>query len=298
MRKKTALLVVAALMVAFTSAAQAGIDFGKDGRFVVDDVVYVNTAPAGADGGGPFLMTEVGDSTNVLETFCVEIGESIGSGSYKVGDVSGDESLETQYGESSLTGRQLVEYGAWAYYVYMTSETMHTAVNNDTNALTAVQRAIWWSMQNIDANEPYLDGGNNELDVLFGGPAITNWVAGDGSDSAWKQWTNSTGDDGDLQDLVAGLTIYYEGIGTATVTGLSWDDYQIALGVAGDSILKDEDVFIYNLVTNDANEWDVQSMIGMNTPAGDPYVPEPASLLIWSLLGAGVAGAAGRRRRG
>lgn len=265
MNRTIVALTTLVALAAFSVSAPAAIVFDTDAVFAAGTEVSFDYSYSAGHGGGPFLMTgNVTDGTTTvsdsLETFCVENNEW----AYNPGTIISISKGTTSasYGTSVDTGRDLIEYGAWVYYTYKSTWSTWTDVNTagDQNL---IQDAVWWSMQGTTDKDSF----TNELARNRNNASITNAVS-------W--WTAST-QNADLDDY-----------------DLAHDDF--VTWVNNNGHLSNDRVFIYNMTTAPTEGPDKQDMIGLDIPGG-AQVPEPASLLVWSVLGACGAGVAARRKR-
>lgn len=164
---------------------------------------------------------------------------------------------------SGETGRVLQDYGAWVYKAFALNQNgVRDWVTSPTNntAANAIQDAIWWSMVGPDLGAPY-DGQARELNL---------------SEAGWK----TSGSNNTLKTKGLSYQHFAEGL---------TDGNQFAY------ISDVSDVGVLNLVYASTGAI-AQDQIGISDKVGG-VVPEPASMLVWSLLGGAGLGLVGVRRR-
>jgi hypothetical protein len=217
--------------------------------------------------GGEFraLQDSISDADTALDdgefrTFCVEIGEHISLGStYKV--------LSTGL-TTKQTGSTLGSFAAWLYSAYL-DNTLGITVDTHAEANT-IQIGIWRSMG-------YL-GTSSDLPNPFGG--INSSPIG----AAGSNWSSS-------------LLATFDAMYAAAIANFSWGGgTPDAYGNIGTYTGQ---VQIMNLVGTGASVSHHQDQLfrdpGINNPP-PPFVPEPMSFLVWSML-AMCVGTLGMRRR-
>ncbi len=307
MRNSLISLVVLGIIVGFAGTASAA---------VVEAGQQYTVASAYPGAQGPFLMTQKTDAVGapvaaadaiVFDTFCTEINEHFAPSSTTQYEVA------TLSFKSSATNRTLQDYGAWAYWKYATSYAVHTAVNSSATLADALQKAIWWSMKGLD------DGTDSPDDGKY-----REWEA-DVTNASAVGTLNSAGwsETGTFNDPGTGVvqTAVYTYAPNNNVLDAMEEAAEVAAWLAGGARSGNDEFLAaalgldYATYTSDpggnwATEKSFVKVLEITDVRGRPkqdmiaytgtgtFVPEPASLLMWSLLGgAGLAASQIRRRR-
>jgi len=271
MKRGILALLVLALVAAIPAVSVASI-------LVQDHAGYTITAGAPRAGnGGPFVMGWTTGTPSSpygsFDTYCVEEGEYITlGGTYYVGNPTTP--TVTGLGYASVrTGRGLSGYTAWLYTMarghdlWQLPSEMGTIDATDTQYL---QQAIWAGMLGTKQGSTYENWGV--------GRATTTGQPYDGAEFAISAWTEYAA----------------RGISFADFLLSGWDGEATGLSPGTKATTTDQiskmmshtgDVVVLNMYTLDGV--DAQDQLGLTLGDGDPPVPEPATIVIWSLLGMG-----------
>ena len=282
---KTRTLLFALLGVAFLAVQVSAAVVVDDGE--TWDVTYpaapFNNVPGT---GGPFTMTYdhgsmTGDKTGLsFTTFCVQTNEYFtpGNNNLLVAEIGLETRLVDGNQDYNLTG-----YAAWVFDQFTQAGGL-AAINGANDAAKQqnaylLQQAIWAGM----VRDPSGDGVGYASQVNTALSIINNATIENGAAMAGIIGTGST-------DLSVQAWARTMAAGTIDLNNKStW------LGDTGLNTLDfgNGNVAILKMTTQGSSN--TQDLIGYEDTQA--RVPEPASLLVWSLLGAGVAGAGARRKR-
>ncbi len=243
--------------------------------------LYYDLDHTRSQGPGNYVNPAGFSSVDQFQTFCVEYNEEFSPGTvYDVKSIT-DGSLQT--------GRDLTGYAAWVYKTYLDN-----IANITTNSEKAMfQAAIWGGMVNPSAVAGTIAG-------EIGSHTTSEWA---NAPATWYSGAISPPLDGS-NNLDLNATAFSDVLGDATVD-ISYDTFlgQMSTWSAGAYANNDDSnaallftngYHILNL-SNTTNTAKVQDMIV--SPANTLSVPEPASIVVWSLLAGGAAGVGVSRRR-
>ena len=223
---------------------------------------------------GPFKMTQQG-GTIVFETYCVEQGETFSwSTTYTVAN----DPWISPNRVSAKTGRTLQDYGAWVYDIYVSSPSVYNWAAPPPNSTSlerrdAIQRAIWWSMVGLDVGAP-IDGKYREWDLAV---------------------NTGTGGVETVSDLVNEINAWVASPDNIILKGANLDYQYFVDNIEGKVDLSN--IVVLNLVVMGTDPAvSAQDQIAKRDTS-QSSIPEPASMLVWSLLGGAGLGLAGVRRR-
>jgi hypothetical protein len=295
MKRLVGSLAIFVIVVTVCMPAMAAITVGNS---------YHITDPSGGiytGGEGPFLMTNTANSSDSFYTFCVERNEVFypdTSHNYWVGSITEG---------SMLTNRELTGYSAWLYTMYQgylahpSSGAWNTPGNwnlpPDILSLLGTPAAPGTTANVIKANN-MLQFGIWAGMVRENGTGVGGGPINDDAKKAEITW----GEAGQ-----GGVGPYYNSHYSGNPVGTYLDDYGLgtadfnASGWGGLDELGD--VWILNIYggnsfnTNPANRAQDQIAIVPGLRQED-NVPEPATLIIWSLLSLSGGLWAWARRRG
>lgn len=177
-------LFAIALLFCTPSCAWASLQVGS--------LVTMNTGLPGTN-GGRFGVTDggspAGKSVAPFETFCVEIGQTIGDSTYRVVGISTANSLNPSL-------YKLTNYAAWLYTKFSQGTlngfnyaTSGSAAANDANAL---QYLIWRQIGFSDATINAATG--NSASAYAALAAGKSWLSDYTNDGSWNKSSNYFGD--------------------------------------------------------------------------------------------------------
>lgn len=274
-------ILTGVVLLGISSAALASVDFEAGMWYRVQH-------PGGYGSEGPFKMEYYGttktattrDASKDFWTYCVERAEFFSPGSYYQFAVNDAQNL------SSNTGRRLTGYSAWVYNKFRAGEipigtlTGHTA----TGDYNTVQLAIWAGVigQNADVS----------LQANIGKIVLADWNSYSSGITATVVRSNNK--------PFQGAEWGYSPANTAAMwnqfdaLGLGWDDFQNSTWFGSYGYVSTGGTPVVLLFNNG-----VQDFLGTigNVVIEENGVPEPASLIVWSLLGCLGVSLAWRRRR-
>jgi hypothetical protein len=274
MKRVFVAFAVLSIGLSASSRAFAAIEAGDD--------IQINTWPHAGQSQGPFKVTIYNDDDktvghvanplgdlerNPFLTFCVEVREFFYNG--QVFDIKGFSDV------SVSTGRTLTGYSAWVYEQFitlgLTPSSSPAPINGVAfgDAMNAYQYAIWSGM--VDLNGGVIDAS------YLGSIANSEYGAEFPGGTAYELHTNTTLDV---------LGIDYDTF--LAPSNSDWGANEAA------RLLNTGDVDAINIDGDGA--WGQDQLIVITISHHDD-VPEPASLIVWTVLGAGAAGLALRRRR-
>lgn len=158
----------------------------------VGSLVTMNTGLPGTY-GGRFGVTDggsaAGKSVTPFETFCVEIGQTIGDGTYRVVSISTANSLNPSL-------YKLTNYAAWLYTKFSQGAlngfnyaSSGSAATNDANAL---QYAIWRQIGFSDSTINAATG--NSASAYAALAAGKTWLSDYANDAGWNKSSSYFGD--------------------------------------------------------------------------------------------------------
>jgi hypothetical protein len=291
-------LLVLALVAAIPAASMASV------VLVQDHAAYTITAGnPRAGNGGPFVMTNA--TYGYFDTYCVEQGEYISlGGTYYVGDPTSDPAGTGLSYETVRTDRELSGYTAWLYTMArdhdlwqlpseMGTGTAGAIIGTDTQYL---QQAIWAGMLGTEQGSTFTNWGVGRLNDVVPKIGAPTGGAHDGAEFEISNWAEYANRGISFADFLASGW-------NGEVTGLSPGEALPVDTTARNLIISammshTGDVVVLNMYTSDG--FLAQDQLGLTNGDGNPPIPEPATIIVWSLLGAASWLGMGvwRRRRG
>ena len=215
------------------------------------------------NGGGPFRALLTPESV-VWETYCVEDGNGTASESVSSGVTYTVESVASN--PATKSGNFVSDYSKWLYYMAQANPTQLSGYSNTLAWKMSLQAAIWHGVYHnygtlLSPDYQSLTSTAGGLGAYYSAGAI----------ALWTQATNFA-----LSGVASGSLLP----SSSTADMGSW--------------VNSSYVNIVNPI--DATSKSVQSMLYL-TPDAHEAVPEPVSLIVWSVIGAGAAGMVLRPRR-
>jgi hypothetical protein len=279
MKRFVGIAAIFVVIMAVSAPAMATIQTGN-----IFQLTWPNFSPHGYE--GPFQMIPNGGNPIAVDnfyTFCVEQKEFFTPGlSYQIGQTTALGVISNGIGiKSVLTNRTLTGYSAWIYSMFRNDDgfNLPVAITGDggitTTEYNALQYAVWAGMVKKD------NGGSG----IVGGTDAEQHV-GDSNSYLGRGWT---------WDQLDALDISYSDFLASSWAGAGSNEAAKLAEVGNVQVLN---LYGYNS-TKKWYDCPAQDQLGIIPGQGqDHNVPEPAALIIWSLLSLSGGLWAWARRRG
>ncbi len=208
--------------------------------------VVFSSVPGGAgNGGGPFQGKLNNDSSTIWNTFCIEAGNPAESESLVLGKTY--KVLSTTSSSATATGNIVTDAAKWLYWQY--------GVNQEAITGTYTYTTYWWGKKTTTTTTyTYSDSYKDRTSL---------------QEAIWHGVQNSEG----------------ESLGTSmSDAARAWYSTAVAAVAADPDAWFLDCVFVLNPGTSSSrcgSSSQAQSVLYANTSS----VPEPATMVVWSLLG-------------